>query len=247
MNHGRRYIQPHSLLRTSRRQRIIQPNVRSTIQRSVNRANPWPVDQRTTSTTKLRSAALSSSWRWSYAPSPIECLIHGQRCLGAVDLFSGVVFTARRTRRLNRLAADDGYRRLFITPLCLSIEHRPHIMDDLKQKAAHKTPKPPVDRLPRRKVDRHHALFAARPHKVANGIEDLAQISDAMTTSQGGLVQQLCDEFLLRIHQVARVTLAGRSALRLARTRLLGPHDVFRLNALLDIIDRTKIVFSNGH
>ncbi len=173
--------------------------------------------------------------------------IDGDVTLAAVDPFGRVVATARRTGRLDGLAVDHGSSRLLITPLRLSIKHQRQIVDNLKQKAAYQTPKPPVNRLPRWKVGGQHAPLTARPHQIADGVEDFAQIGDAMTTPQGGLGQQRSDEFPLRVRQVARVTLARCSALRLARTGLFGPHDGLRLKTPLDIADRTKIVFSNRH
>jgi len=109
------------------------------------------------------------------------------------------------------------------------------------------TPKPPVNRLPRRKVRWQHAPLTARPYQIADGVEDIAQVSDATTAPQGRLGQQRCDEFPLRVRQVARVTLTRCSALRLARTGLFGPHDGLRLKRPLDIADHIKIMFSNRH
>lgn len=119
-------------------------------------------------------------------------------------------------------------------------------MNDLKQEAAHQTTEPPVDRLRRRKVGRQHAPFAARARQIADGIDHFAQIGDATSSLQGGLATG-GDERPLRIRQVARVTLARRTAHGLTRPGLLGPHDLLRLNAPLDIANRPKIEFSNRH
>ncbi len=81
-----------SSLRTNCRHCIIQPKMRSTTQRRGNGAEPCRLARRrTTSTTKSRKAALSSSWRRSYAPSANKCLTQGQRRLSASSTGSALV------------------------------------------------------------------------------------------------------------------------------------------------------------
>nr|WP_256213619.1 hypothetical protein [Sphingobium sp. YR768] len=60
--------------------------------------------------------------------------------------------------------------------LALTVEHQRDIVDRAEQQPADEPPKLPVDRLPGRKVVRQHPPFDARPGKVAQGIENIAQV-----------------------------------------------------------------------
>jgi bifunctional DNA primase/polymerase-like protein/D5-like protein/primase-like protein len=144
--------------------------------------------------------------------------------LAADDLLAGVVASRFGRRCLHCLAVGDARRRAGLAARTLAVHHQRDVMDGAEQQQTHEPPKPPVDRLPGRKVLGQHAPAAAAACHIADRVQNLAQINLGFAPALRRPRQQRPDVLPLSVRQVRGVALdllldGGNTA-----ARLWGPH-----------------------
>lgn len=143
----------------------------------------------------------------------------------SADRLLATVIAARAScrRRLNGLDVEDGGTGL-VAAGTLAVDHQRDIVDRAKQEQANEAAKPPVNRLPRRKMHRQHPPFAARTHQVADRIQDLPQVDTLLATRSRSPRQQRRYRRQLLVRQITGIALGLALDPAMPVTALAGPH-----------------------
>jgi len=161
---------------------------------------------------------------WMASPACPACT-NNNVALAADDLLGAIeAAQGARRRRLDRLAVDHPGRGMLSASDPLAIEHQRHIMDGFEQEPARQSAEPPIGRLPRRKMDRQHSPAAARPHQIADRVDDLAQVRLALAPAALRPRQQRLDPRPLLVGQIRGIAFRSLRDRGHPATRALGPH-----------------------
>jgi hypothetical protein len=97
-------------------------------------------------------------------------------------------------------------------------------VNGLEQKAPHEAAKPPIDRLPRRKIFRQHPPAASGAGDVADRVQDRARVGAGPAALLGRFGQKWRDPLPLLVGQIRRVALGFLLDVGHPATIRLGPH-----------------------
>jgi hypothetical protein len=150
--------------------------------------------------------------------------IDGDMAFAAGDLLAGVIAAFPGCRSFHGLAVDDPGRRARRAPSALAVGHQRDIVDRVEQEPPNEKAKPPVNRLPGRKIARQHLPAAPCPNQIADRVHHLPQIGFTRSASFLRLGQQRRNHRPLLCGHVGRVALELLPDLGHPATGLGRPH-----------------------